>query len=113
MLGGGYSVSILLEVLLFPPSRQGAYQRAGYKPVPRSVLRVLKVVNAARALKRSETNMAQMSCRDQLPIHAWPGCTHSSFRAIRQRAEPGGVGRQGQTNPAARVGRAGVRAPAD
>ena len=33
-----------------PPSRQGAYQRAGYKPVPRSVLRVLKVVSAARAL---------------------------------------------------------------
>ena len=61
MLGVGYSVSILIEVLLFPPSRQGAYQRFGYKPVPRSVLRVLKVVNAARALKRSETNMAQMS----------------------------------------------------
>jgi hypothetical protein len=33
-----------------PPSRQGAYQRAGYKPEPRSVLRVLKVVSPARAL---------------------------------------------------------------
>jgi hypothetical protein len=44
-----------------PPSRQGAYQRAGYKPGQRSVLRVLKVVSPARALKRSETNVAQMS----------------------------------------------------
>ena len=46
--GVGYSASILQVPL--SPSRQGAYQRAGYKPVPRSVLRVLKVVNAARAL---------------------------------------------------------------
>ena len=28
-----------------PPSRQGAYQRASYKPGPLSVLRVLKVVS--------------------------------------------------------------------
>jgi hypothetical protein len=35
-----------------PPSRQGAYQRAGHKPGPRSVLRVLKVVSPARALVR-------------------------------------------------------------
>ena len=35
-----------------PPSRQGAYQRAGHKPGPLSVLRVLKVVSPARALVR-------------------------------------------------------------
>ena len=52
--GVGHSASILKSHS--PPSRQGAYQRAGYKPVPRSVLRVLKVVNAARALKRSALN---------------------------------------------------------
>jgi hypothetical protein len=42
----------------FPPSHQGAYQRAGYKPVPWSVLRVLKVVSVARALKRSALNQS-------------------------------------------------------
>jgi len=33
-------------------------------------------------------------CRDQLPIHEWPGCTHNdpSFRAIRQRATIGIIG---------------------
>ena len=53
----GYSASILEGPL--SPSRQGAYQRASYKPGPLSVLRVLKVVSAARALKRSETNVAE------------------------------------------------------
>jgi hypothetical protein len=43
-------------ILSLSTSCQGAYQRAGYKPVPRSVLRVLKVVNAACGLKRSALN---------------------------------------------------------
>ena len=54
--GVGYSASIL-QVSLSPiPPR--AYQRAGYKPVPWSVLRVLKVVSVARALKRSALNQS-------------------------------------------------------
>jgi hypothetical protein len=85
----GYSASIL-EVPL-SPSRQGVHQRAGYKPVPRSVVRVLKVVRRCAHVVCAEP-MLKCLCRDQLPIYAWPAVPLGNklsarlARAIRPRA---------------------------
>ena len=61
-----------------PHPAKGPISEPVTKPVPRSVLRVLKVVSAARALNVicAEPMWLKCFCRDQLPIHAWPGCTH-------------------------------------
>jgi hypothetical protein len=81
----GHSASIPAVPLFIAPRGLSASQLQTGTTVG---LTVLKVVSAARALKRSEPMWLKCLGRDQLPKHEWAACTRydPSFRTIRQGA---------------------------
>ena len=82
------------------PNPAKAYRGAGYKPVPRSVLRVLKVVSAARALNLICPKPMWLKCFGRVfsfAIHAGPAVrTRTKF--LRELPEPSASEQASDTN---------------